>query len=150
MFAVIGDVKKANTQSGSTRGRMDLTLQCTLKLTHQKAAVDCGQNLISMTALLVLRTTTTIHPFNSLLSRTTRVSRYQKDKTSLDLNKASDDGVLGWQWHQLDNMQTIYTLHQTDNHTNTSSFNFYRLDALPGSQPTVSKHRRQDSNCTRL
>jgi len=64
MFAVIGDVKKANTQSGSTRRRMDLTLQCTLKLTHQKAALDCGRNLISMTALLVLRTTTTIYPFN--------------------------------------------------------------------------------------
>jgi len=25
------------------------------------------------------------------------------------------------QWHQLDNMQTICTLLQTDNHTNTSS-----------------------------
>jgi len=29
---------------------------------------------------------------------------------------------------------------QTDNHTNTSVANFYRLDALPGAQPTVSKH----------
>jgi len=44
------------------------------------------------------------------------------------------------QWHQLDHMQTIYTSLQTDNHTNTSSVNFYRLDALPGAQPTVSKH----------
>jgi len=31
---------------------------------------------------------------------------------------------IGWQWHQLDNMQTIYTLLQTDNLTNTSSHNF--------------------------
>ena len=30
------------------------------------------------------------------------VSRKRKGKTSLDLNKARDDGVLGWQWHQLD------------------------------------------------
>jgi len=48
------------------------------------------------------------------------VSRYQRGKTSLDLNKARDDGVLGWQWHQLDHMQTICTSLQTDNHTNTS------------------------------
>jgi len=35
-------------------------------------------------------------------SRTTLVSPYQKGKTSLDLNEARDDGVLGWQWYQLD------------------------------------------------
>ena len=68
-------------------------------------------------------------------SWTTWVSRYQKGKTSLDLSEARDDGVLGWQWHQLDHMQT-------DNPTNTSSFTFSRLDALPDAQPTVSKHRR--------
>jgi len=39
------------------------------------------------------------------------------------------------QWHQLDNMQTNFTLLQTDNHTNTSSL---RPDALPDAQPTVS------------
>jgi len=43
-------------------------------------------------------------------------------------------------WHQLDRMQTICTSLQTDNHTNTSSLNFYRPDALPDAQPTVSKH----------
>jgi len=36
--------------------------------------------------------------------------------------------------HQLDHMQTICTLLQIDNHTNTSSLNFYRLDALPDRQ----------------
>jgi len=46
----------------------------------------------------------------------------------------------GWQWHQLDHMQTICTSLQTDNQTNTSSLNFYRPDALPAAQPTVSKH----------
>ena len=50
------------------------------------------------------------------------------------------------QWHQLDHMKTICTLLQTDNHTNTSSLNFYRPDALPGAQPTVSKHWRQKNN----
>ena len=35
------------------------------------------------------------HTFNGLVSRTTWVSWYQKGKTSLDLNEARDDGVLG-------------------------------------------------------
>jgi len=56
---------------------------------------------------------------------TTWVSRYQKGETSLDLN-----GVLGMQWHQLDYMQTTFTSLQTDNHANTSSLYFCRLDAL--------------------
>jgi len=47
------------------------------------------------------------------------------------------------QWHQMDHMQTICTSLQTDNHTNTSSVNFYRPDALPDAQPTVSKHWRR-------
>ena len=71
---------------------------------------------------------------------TTWVNRYQKDKTSLDLNEARDDGVLGWQWHQLDHMQTVCTSLQTDNHTDTSSVNFYTPGALPDAQPTVSNH----------
>ena len=36
-----------------------------------------------------------LHPFNDLFSRTTWVSWYQKSKTSLDLNEARDNGVLG-------------------------------------------------------
>ena len=62
--------------------------------------------------------------FIGLFSRTTWVSRYRRGKTSLDLNGTRDDGVWGLQWHQLDHMQTICTLLQTGNHTNTSSFNF--------------------------
>jgi len=57
---------------------------------------------------------------------TTWVSQNQKGKSSLDLNKARDNGVLRWQWRQLDHIQTICSLLQTDNHTNTSSLNFYR------------------------
>jgi len=34
----------------------------------------------------------------------------------------------------------ICTSFQTDNHTNIPSLNFYRLDALPDAQLTVSKH----------
>ena len=43
-------------------------------------------------------------------------------------------------------LQTICTLLQTDNHTNTSSLNFHRPDSLPDAQPTVSKHWRQFAN----
>jgi len=44
------------------------------------------------------------------------------------------------QWRQLDNMQAICILVQTDNHTTTSSLSFYRLVALPvpGTKLTVS------------
>jgi len=86
--------------------------------------------------------TTTLHLFNSLFSSTTWASQYPKGKTSLDLNGAKDDVVLGWQWHQLDHIQTIYTSLQTDNHLITT--NFYRLNALPDAQPTVSKHWRHN------
>ena len=47
------------------------------------------------------------------------------------------------QWHQLDHLQTVCTSLQTDNHTNTSSLNFCRPNALSDAQPTVSKHWRQ-------
>ena len=89
-------------------------------------------------------TTLLLDPFNGLYSRTIWVSRYQKGKTSLDVNETRDDGVLGWQWHQLGHMQTICTSLQTDNDINTSHhWIFYRPDALPDAQPTVSKHWRQ-------
>jgi len=32
--------------------------------------------------------------------------------------------MMGWQWHQLDYMQTICTLLHTDNHSSTSSLKF--------------------------
>ena len=55
-----------------------------------------------------------LHLLNGLFSSTTWVSQYQNGKTSLDLNNARDNGVLG-----MDNMQAICTLVQTDNHTNS-------------------------------
>jgi len=48
--------------------------------------------------------------------------------------------MMVWQWHQLDHMQIICTSFQTNNHDSTSSLIFYRPDALPDAQPTVSKH----------
>ena len=66
----------------------------------------------------------------------TRVSRYQKGKTSLDFTEANE-----WQRHQLGHMQVCTSL-QTDNHADTSPLSFVRPDALPAAQPTASKHWR--------
>ena len=46
--------------------------------------------------------------------------------------------MIGWQWHQMDHMQSNCTSLQTDSHTNTSPLSFYQMDALPATQPTMS------------
>jgi len=114
-----------------------------LHLRHMNSVIASLQHTTINILLLLL-----LHLFNGLFSRTSWVSQYQKGKTSLDLNEARDDRVLGRQWQQLDHMQTICTSLQTDNHTNTSSLNFYRPDALPDAQPTVSKHWRHNNRHT--
>jgi len=76
-------------------------------------------------------------PFNSLFSRPLPERQNQSG-----FKWGKNDGVLGWQLHQLDHIQTICTSFQIDNNTNTSSVNFYRPDALPGAPP-ASKHWKQ-------
>jgi len=56
------------------------------------------------------------HTFNSPLSGTTWVCRFQKGKNQSEFTEARDSE---WQWHQMDHMQT-YTSLQTDSHTSTS------------------------------
>jgi len=53
--------------------------------------------------------------------------------------------MIGWQWHQLDHMQSICTSVQTDNYASTSPLSFYRPDFLPVAQPTASKHWRHSA-----
>jgi len=74
--------------------------------------------------------------FNSPFSGTTRVSRYQKDKTNLDFTEARDSE---WQWHQLGHMQ-VFILLQTDNHASTSPLKFFtgRMPFLPPNQQRES------------
>jgi len=83
-------------------------------------------------------THTHTHPFNGPFSGTTRVSQYQKGKINLDFTEARDSES---QWHQLGHMQVCTSL-QTDNHASNHHSVFYRPDALPGTQPTASKHWR--------
>ena len=87
-----------------------------------------------------------LHPFNGLFSSTTWVSWYQKGKTSLDLNETRDDGVWGWQLHQLDHMQTICTSLQTDNHHNTSSLNFLQAGCSSWCQTNSGKALKAINN----
>ena len=68
--------------------------------------------------------------------------------------------MTGMQWHQPDHMQTICTSLQTDNHTNTSSLNFFAgrmLFLVPSqqcqstgsavkSQPTNHQPNRNQAN----
>jgi len=65
--------------------------------------------------------------------------QHEKGKTSVDLNEARDDGVWGCKLSGISwtiiMQKKIYTSLQTDNHTNTSSLNFYRPDALPDTTP---------------
>jgi len=91
-------------------------------------------------AWLLLPLLLLLHPFNSLFSRTTWVSRHQRGKPFWILLKQE---MMGWQWHQLDHMKITCISLQTDNHTSTSPVRFYRPDALPPTQPTASKHWRQ-------
>ena len=75
-------------------------------------------------------THTHTHPFNGPLSRTIRVSRYQKGKPIWILLKQETVSGSGISCTSL----------QTDNHASTQALRFYRPDALPAAQPTASKH----------
>ena len=74
------------------------------------------------------------HPFNGVLSRTTLVTQHQKGKPTWIL---LEQEMMGWQWHQLDHMQIIYTSLQTDNHASTSPFKFLWA-GYPSCHPTNS------------
>jgi len=72
-----------------------------------------------------------IHPLSGLFPRSTWVSRYQKGKTSLDLNEARDDGVWGcsgisWTICKQSAPRSRQITTPTPHHSI-----FCRLDALP-------------------
>jgi len=77
----------------------------------------------------------TQYPFNGPLSRTSRVSRYQKGKTNLGFTEARDSE---WQWHQLGHMQVCTSI-QIDNHASTPPLGFTdRMPFLPPNQQCQS------------
>ena len=80
-----------------------------------------------------VHTHTHTHSFNSPLSETTQVGRYQKGKTNLDFTEARDSE---WQWHQLGHMQVCTSL-QTDNHASIPPLSFLQA-GCPSCRPTNS------------
>ena len=101
----------------------------TLSMSPRQQNLSTNSNF----ALAPISTLVHTHPFNGPLSGTTRVSHYQKGKTSLDFTKARDSE---WQWHQLDHMQ-VCTLLQTDNHAGTPPLSFLQA-GCPSCHPTNS------------
>jgi len=115
-----------------------------------------------MMQIVAVRANTTIlllvQPFSGLFSRTTWVSRYQKDKISPYLNETRDNGVQGCIGISYTTCKPISTLLQTDNHTNTSSVNFtgwmlfvtpnQQCQSIEGTVRANSKYECSSSYCT--
>jgi len=57
--------------------------------------------------------------------------------------------MMGWQWHQLDHMQIICTLLQTDNHASTSPLSFYRPSCRSANSVKALKFKYQIEHGTR-
>ena len=74
-----------------------------------------------------------LHTFNGPLSGTTQVSRYQKGKTNLGFTEVRGSGI-SW--------AICKSAHRSRQITTPAPHHsvFYRPDALPATQPTVSKH----------
>ena len=88
-----------------------------------------------------LHTYTHTHTFNSPFTGTTRVSWYQKGKTNLDFTEAKTVSDSGISWAVCKSAPRFRQITMPAPH---HSKIFYRPDALPAIQPTVSKHWRQD------
>jgi len=73
-----------------TTARWGLLLQMSRSLVCLLDITSAPQKRLDRSSWAGPTTRPTIHPLNSLISRTTWVSRYQKGKTSLDLNEARD------------------------------------------------------------
>jgi len=118
---------------------LPLTVSCFSKIQIGFTFLERGPLMGCVCACVAyLHTHTHTHTFNGPFSETTQLSRYQKGKTNLDFTEGRDSE---WQWHQLGHMQ-VCTLLQADNHTSTPPLSFFRPDALPAAQLTLSMHLR--------
>ena len=91
-------VKAVSTHPGLEEVIVDIkqSWQCDADVHHHmkhEACVDVDKTQLDTTLLQVLhqkRCIENTHPFNGHFSGTTRVSRYQKDKTNLDFTEARE------------------------------------------------------------
>ena len=86
------------------------------------------------------------HPFNGPLSGTTQVSRYQKGKPIWILLKQETVSGSGISWAICKSAPHCRQITTPAPHCSV----FYRPDALPAAQPTVSKHSRQSTHLEHL
>jgi len=119
--------------------QVELNLKCCLRIFKDRLPFQTTNQQVSNHTRLINATTTTLHPFNGFFSRTTWVSRYQKGKNQSGFKRGEMMGfsnTVASSGPHANNLQ----LAPENNHNNTKSLNFYRPDALPGTQTTVSKH----------
>jgi len=112
------------------------------ELTDVDALQQVSRDLCMCICLLVITVTTTtlLHLFNGLFSGTTWVSCYQKGTASVDVNEARDDGVLGCNGISWTICKQSASCSRQITRPAPHHSIFYRPDALPDAQPTVSKH----------
>ena len=95
----------------------------------------CLDNRTGVEKTTLTHTHTPVSPFTLCPGLvTTRVSQYQKGKTNLDLLK--QETVSGISWAMCKSAPTSGPITMPAPHHSV----FYRPDALPATQPTVSKH----------
>jgi len=92
------------------------------------------------TDLCIAHTDTHTHPFNGPLSGTTQVSRYQQGKPIWILPKQETVSGSGVSWAICKSAPRSRQIAMPAPHHSV----FYRPDGLPATQPTASKHWRQD------
>jgi len=117
----------------STANAMEDAEHRLVKLCTDTAAVVNLTLSHARVTFVSLNTHTHARPFNGPFSGTTRVSRYQKDKTNLDFTEAREGE---WQWHQLGHMQACTSL-QTGNNASTPPLSFLQA-GCPSCRPTNS------------
>ena len=81
-----------------------------------------------------------IQPFKGLLSGIICLAGTRIWHKGILFQISMKQQILGWQQHQMDNMQIICPSLQMDNHVGTSSLAYYRTNAFPDAHPTVYTH----------
>ena len=113
------DDKTHSSQSASSAEAMSRVMSQIIGQMAAGQIVSCFANIHVTHAKLNIYN----YYYYILFSRTTWVSQHQKGKQFWIL---LEQEMMGWQWHQLDHMQIICILLQTDNHASTSPLSFYK------------------------
>ena len=139
-------------QNQPTWTHLSMMSRVTIETSDTKSSINClvkrtflgSVSLSAFTkcsAMLFVYHNTThthTHTFNGPLSQTTRVSRYQKGKTNLDLLEQETGSGNGISWTICKSASRSRQITTPASHHSV----FYRPDALPAAQPTASKHWR--------